>query len=286
VRPSLQRPRWRSKKRCRGLTQEVGRPALIERKSLLWPDHEIWSTANLQQFKACFIDRPDTSKDKNFEQKFKAQLATENQDVTRLACELLFVYFLFPSSVNRPRKSGLIREVASWKNIEIDEKAPRFDCFDSGIADPGLVYNTGRPYELTYLARFAIAVAERPVAERTPLLQDHVRTRQMLDDLAETHREEFGRPPQLRHILLYLLFPDDYECIASEGHKARLCEAFSEIIDGNAPEDIDDHLKAIRLKLQQFLPDDKLDFLLAVSARVLVYRRRGRGDKPASSPSH
>lgn len=77
-----------------------------------------------------------------------------------------------------------------------------------------------------------------------------------------------------------------HERIASEGHKARLCEAFSEIIDGNAPEDIDDHLKAIRLKLQQFLPDDKLDFLLAVSARVLVYRRRGRGDKPASSPSH
>jgi 5-methylcytosine-specific restriction protein B len=99
-----------------------------------------------------------------------------------------------------------------------------------------------------------------PVAERAALLQDHVRTRKILDDLADTHREEFNRPPQLRHILLYLLFPDDYERIASEGHKARICDAFSEIVDGDGPEDIDDHLKAIRSKLQGFLPDVDLDF--------------------------
>jgi 5-methylcytosine-specific restriction protein B len=90
---------------------------LIGGKSLLWQGREIWSVANLGLFKACFIDRPDAAKDKNFEQKFKAQLASENDDVTRLACELLFVYFLYPSSVGRPRKGGLIREVATWKGI-------------------------------------------------------------------------------------------------------------------------------------------------------------------------
>ena len=132
--------------------------------------------------------------------------------------------------------------------------------FDSGIGDPGLVYNTGRPNELTYLARFAIAISELPEAERPNVLHDHLRTRKVLDDLAEGHREEFGRPPQLRHILLYLLFPDDYERIASEGHKGRIREAFSDIIDGEPPENTDDYLKTIRLKLQQLLPDDDLDF--------------------------
>jgi 5-methylcytosine-specific restriction protein B len=233
---------------------------LIGGKSLLWEDRQIWSTANLLQFKSCFIDRPDTSKDKNFEQKFQAQLGAEGEDVTRLACELLFVYFLFPSSVGRPRKTGLIREVAGWKKIEIDETASRFSCFDTGIGDPGLVYNTGRPYELTYLTRFAIAVVEKPAAERAALLQNHLLTRKMLDDLADSHREEFGRPPQTRHILLYLLFPDYYERIASEGHKARICEAFSEIIDGQVPDDTDDRLKAIRSKLHEFLPKADLDF--------------------------
>ena len=64
------------------------------------------------------------AKDKNFEQKFKAQLAPENEDVTRLACELLFVYFLYPTSVRRPRKTGLIHDVASWKAVR-STRGPR-----------------------------------------------------------------------------------------------------------------------------------------------------------------
>ena len=55
---------------------------LMQGKSLLWPDSDIWLTANLQRFKACFIDRPDTSRDKDFETKFKEQLATDPEDVT------------------------------------------------------------------------------------------------------------------------------------------------------------------------------------------------------------
>lgn len=241
-------------------TREWRDDCLISGKSLLWKDHDVWSQANLQRFKACFIDKPDTAKDKNFETKFKAQLSAESDDVTRLACELLFVYFLYPSSVGRARKSGLIREVASWKGIAIDEKSPRFDCLQHGIGNPGLVYNTSRPNELTYLARFAIEVTNRPAAERTTLLNDHLRTRELLDKLAEEHREEFDRPPQLRHVLLYLIFPDDYERIASEGHKARICEAFGEIVDGDRPKDRDDYLKAIRQKLKEYLPDRELDF--------------------------
>jgi 5-methylcytosine-specific restriction enzyme B len=110
------------------------------------------------------------------------------------------------------------------------------------------------------LAWFAIAVTDKPEAERVELLHDHLRTRAILDDLAETHRDEFGRPPQLRHILLYLLFPDDYERIASEGHKARIVEAFNEIIEGETPDDVDDQLKTIRQRLTEFLPDQDLDF--------------------------
>ena len=233
---------------------------LIQGKSLLWPDHNIWITANLQKFKACFIDRPDTSKNKDFETKFEEQLATETEDVTRLACELLFAYFLFPTSVGASRKKELIQTVASWKNITIEENDSDFLCFNSGIGDPGLVYNTGRPNELTYLARFAIAVAELPAEKRETLLHDHLQLRELLDELAEAHRENFERPPQLRHIILYLLFPDEYERIASEGHKGRICEAFGEVIDGTAPDGIDDQLRSIRRKLEGLLPGRSLDF--------------------------
>jgi 5-methylcytosine-specific restriction protein B len=236
---------------------------LVQGLSLLWPERQVWSGQNLKRFKACFIDRPDTSKDKGFEEKFQAQLSPEDDDVTRLACELLFVYFLFPTSVGASRKEELIRNVAGWKGIEIPEGAPQFRCFATGIGDPGLVFNTGRPNELTYLARFAIALSEKSAEERASLLAEHKRARELLDELAEDHREEFNRPPQLRHIILYLLFPDDYERIASEGHKARIAEAFSELLDKDEPDDVDDRLKAIRDKLQQYLPAQDLDFYWA-----------------------
>lgn len=233
---------------------------LIAGRSLLWPERDVWSLANLERFKACFIDRRDTSQDKNFEQKFREQLGTEGEDVTRLACELLLIYFLFPSSVRRARKIGLIREVAKWKNIEIDENAPAFRGFLSGIGNPGLAYNTGRPNELTYLARVALAVVGRLEAERSVVLADHTRLRAILDDLAESHREEFSRPPQLRHVILCLLFPDHYEPIVSEGHKSRIREAFSKVLDGDGPEDTDDYLKAVRDRLESLLPGKELDF--------------------------
>ena len=88
---------------------------LVQGESLLWPQIQVWTAQNLQRFKTCFIDRPDSSRDRGFEDKFQAQLASETDDVTRLACELLFVYFLFPTSVGAFRKEELIRKVAGWE---------------------------------------------------------------------------------------------------------------------------------------------------------------------------
>jgi 5-methylcytosine-specific restriction enzyme B len=35
---------------------------LIAGKSIFWLGRDIWSSSNLNRFKTCFIDRPDTSK--------------------------------------------------------------------------------------------------------------------------------------------------------------------------------------------------------------------------------
>ena len=51
----------------------------------------------------------------------------------------------------------------------------------------------------------------------------------------------------------------------TNGSRARVTkrvsvEAFSEIIEGETPDDVDDQLKAIRQRLTEFLPDHDLDF--------------------------
>ncbi|WP_082476345.1 McrB family protein [Methylobacterium sp. Leaf99] len=242
------------------IAKEWKSECLAGNKSLIWPNENVWTIETLNGFKTFFIDLPDYSSEKNFTQKFKEQLAKAGEDVTRLACDLLLVYFLFPTSVSRARKLAVIREVASWKNIAIDDSSSAFRGFWSGVGDPGLVYNTGRPNELTYLTRAAIEIIGRDPAERAALLEDHVAVREILEKLAEQHREEFGRPPQLKHIILYLLFPDHYERIASEGHKGRIAAAFDGLIEGEKPSHVDDCLKAIRGRLESYLPKRKLDF--------------------------
>ena len=122
---------------------------LIRGKSLLWPETDLWTAANLGEFKRLFIDKPDPASDKSFETKFKEQLAPGEADATRLACELLLIYFLFPDSVRRATNVGLIFRVASWKGIALDENLPGFACLDDGIGNPGQTYNTSRPNELT-----------------------------------------------------------------------------------------------------------------------------------------
>jgi 5-methylcytosine-specific restriction protein B len=152
-----------------------------------------------------------------------------------------------------------MHEVAGWKGIALDTNDRHFAAFKHGVGDPGLVYNTGRPMELIFLGRFAIAVAQRLPEQRRALLSDHRQTRELLDNLVDEHREQFGRPPQLRHVLLYVLFPDEYERITSEGHKARISEAFSELLD-QQPDDVDDSLRAIRIQLERLIPNTDLDF--------------------------
>jgi 5-methylcytosine-specific restriction protein B len=228
---------------------------LIGEKSLLWADESIWTHETLNGLKNCFIDNPDESDD-SFEVKFKRQLADEDDNVTKLACELVLVYFLFPSSVSGKRKRELIEEIASWKDLEIPNILNVLAPLDHGIGHPGLRYNTKRPFEIAFLAEVGLKLLAISVSDRTELLNDDARFRQLLDDVAGDSTK------QGRDILLHLLFPEKYERIASRNHKRLIAESFSEILDDqdNLPEDVDDRIFAVRQKLGEFLPGRTLDF--------------------------
>lgn len=226
---------------------------LVEGDSLLWPGHKVWSKQSFEDFKKHFIDAQDNSKD-SFEQKFERQLDPALENTTRLACEILLVYFLFTSGVGEERKKGLITEVASWKDLQVDFDRLPPDCLRHGIGNPGIAYNTRRPSELEFIAKLAILLESKPLEERIETLSNDIKFRHILDAMCEETRF------QSRDIILHLLFPDKYERIASSGHKRLIGDAFKEILDSAAPEDLDDRLFSIRQKLETLLPDSELDF--------------------------
>lgn len=231
------------------------RQCLIEQSSILWDGESIWNTENLESFRTCFIDNPDVSSD-SFMIKFRKQLSTESVRVTKLACELLFVYYIFPSNISGKSKVQAISDVASWKNLSLNINHPAMQALlkSRGIGGAGTAYNTCRPFELAYLAECVLDLLHRPKGEREQLLNHRDEFQQILD-----HRQ--GRSNfQTRHMLLHLLFPNNYERICSTGAKLNIYKAFSEHLKIELPSDIDMGLSVIREKLEIYYPDESIDF--------------------------
>lgn len=228
--------------------------SLINGTSLLWPSEQIWTTANLNAFKACFIENVDESSE-IFENKLQGQLKGQKPEVVQLACELVYLYLLFPSTITFRRKKELLNTIASFAGLTLDDQNEALIALEHGIGGPGIAYNTRRYYEIRYIAMFADAVLQKPENDRIMILSDHFKVRNMLDTIKEDTN------PLSRHIILHLLYPDQYERMASAGHKQQIVEAFLEILDEDSvPEDIDDRILAIRTKLEDILGEKDLDF--------------------------
>jgi len=228
--------------------------SLIEGTSLLWPSEQLWNTSNLNAFKACFIENVDDSSE-IFETKLQGQLKGQKREVVQLACELVYLYLLFPSTITFRRKKELLKTIASFADITLDDQNGALIALEHGIGGPGIAYNTRRYYEIRYLAMFADKVLQLPEDGRASIISDHLKVRDMLDALKEDTK------PLSRHIILHLLYPDQYERIASAGHKQQIVEAFLDILDEDSvPEDIDDRILAIRTKLGVILEEKDLDF--------------------------
>ena len=228
---------------------------LLGSGSLLWEGEMVWTKDALDAFKLCVVDRPDASGD-SFEEKFKRQLADADTNVTKLAVELVLIYFLFPSSVSGARKRELIKEIISWKGIEFSKTAEEvMKPLDTGIGGTGLAYNMRRPVEIAFLAESARRLVELSIEERRGVLEDHIRLRSLL------HEVEGEATRQGRDILLHLLFPDRYERIASRTQKRLIVDTFADVLqDTHMVEDIDidDQIYAIRQRLEELLPGKEL----------------------------
>jgi 5-methylcytosine-specific restriction enzyme B len=225
---------------------------LLHDGSLLFDGASVWRSDSLASIHKAFVATPDVS-DRSFISKFKDQIGTGSQEVVRLAAELLCVYFLFPSNVGGVRKREVVNEVLAWGGDHLSETHIVSSAFTHGIGSGGQGYNTRRPFEIAFLIEFAIAWKKLPAEQQTQAAADPWRFEEIVD------RVEEAQSRQLRHMLLHLMFPDQFERIASGTHKRRIVTAFSGLIT-EENQDEDRQILAIRRELEKLLPNRKLDF--------------------------
>ncbi|BAO82893.1 GTPase subunit of restriction endonuclease [Serpentinimonas maccroryi] len=225
---------------------------LLRDGSLLFDDASVWRPDVLERIHKAFVATPDEG-DRSFIVKFKDQIGQAGPEVIRLAAEILCVYFLFPSSVGGARKRQVVNEVLGWAGDSLRESHLVFGAFSNGIGSGGQGYNTRRPFEIAFLIDLVIAWKKLPADRQALVAADPWLFQEIVDSIEDAESK------QLRHMLLYLLFPDHFERIASGNHKRRVIKAFSGLVDSE-PEDEDRAILAIRRELEKLLPNQQLDF--------------------------
>jgi len=216
---------------------------LLEGRSV-FSGEALWSAENVQQLDMLFVENPLEGK-RSFYDKLHDQLADASPAIPKLAAEMLWVLFLFPSSVmSGAKKRDGVLKVWAWSGESLAAEHLLLGApLDRGIGHPGAAFNTHRPKELEFLVRFAGAWFALALDERQRLLSDPWTLGTWVSNV------QGGDRRLLRHILLYLLSPDSYERIASKRHKGMIVDAFAGELGASQEPSGLDHLTSTDWKL-------------------------------------
>ncbi len=176
----------------------------------------LWSRHVLAEVDAHFNGRPDASKDR-FQTKLQRQFHDASPMACQLVAEMLWAMNLFPSNIGPVSKRDAIRDAWSWSGETLSDDHELLDrelLKGLGSAGPGFLAH--RPREVRFLINAMIAFKALSDADRQALLQDAWRFAEWLDAVPDEGYR------QLKHILPFLIFPEQFERIASPGDIRRI----------------------------------------------------------------
>ena len=225
----------------------------------------LWTASNLAVLDKEFIQNPLLGEE-NFVEKLKRQLDSSLGPVKQLAAELLWLLLLFPSKIGGARKRKTVMEVWSWSGEHLNAADPRLMLLDYGVGATGQAYSSLRYRELAFAIRLTQRWKEMPETLRLRSIDDPWTFGNWVDGIPDAENRQF------RHILLFLLFPDYYERIASRRQKKEIVATFEALPgfseqkaavleDMDSPQvALDKRLLSIRQILEQRFPGKEIDF--------------------------
>ena len=228
----------------------------------LFSEESLWTRGNFEQLRIHFVQNPDEGSG-NFYEKLAQQLEHAPPEAKRLWAEMTWVLFLIVyRGVLKPEtKRAQIRQVWEWSGSKLpDNHWALGDVLAKGVTNPGQAYNTYRWREGRFFITTMLSWFSHSSEDRKSLLTDPWDFAEWLD------AQEYCQGRQFRHAFLYLLFPDEFEAIMSQGHKEKIVNAFSKqwnqdlLTNEKDSIALDQALLKIRGRLKTEYPDTKVDF--------------------------
>ena len=197
-------------------------------------EKSLWTSENVGHLVRYYVENLDYGEGGFFE-KLESQLARAPASAKQLAAEMFWVMYLFcsPGSMQPGTKRRQIRQVWEWSGEPLPDAPFELDeALQDGVGNPGTAFNTHRWRELLFfiLAMKAWTALSKP--QREALLADPWNLAEWLKEQDET------RTRQLRHMLLYLLFPDHFEPYATVSQKRIIVREFTKKF-GEDPNQVD-----------------------------------------------
>lgn len=187
----------------------------------LFSDANVWNIENIHELVEFFVNSPNEGS-LDFIEKLNNQLAATRAGTKKLAAEILYVLFLCPSNTYAARKREVVRTVWNWSGEFLDEVHPLLsDAVLDGVGSGGTGFNTNRWREFRFAILFLEELFKLDQQTRSEMLEDGWKFAEWLEKISECDSRQF------RHMLLFLLFPDQFERIFGGTDRTEIVSAFS-----------------------------------------------------------
>lgn len=194
--------------------------SLINGKSI-FTGEEIWNIENLDYLDKYFVHNLNWGEG-NFIQKLEAQLEPTPNATKKLCAEMIWLMLLSPSNIGPAKKREIVNTIMSWGGGGIEPSHPLFtDEVLAGVGSAGMGFNNFRWKELVYFIRLLQEFYSFSDDRKRQLLNDGEEFSKWLEGIEENETRQF------RHMLLFLLFPDDHDRIFAAGDRVKVASAFS-----------------------------------------------------------
>ncbi|MEX3901220.1 McrB family protein [Paraburkholderia sp. BR10954] len=231
--------------------------ALLENGSVL-TSKAIWTSSALDLLDEYFVRRPDLG-DSKFLVKLKHQLEPVEGAAKQLVAEMMWLMYLCPSSLTIAHKRKTVQTIWSWSG-EPSPTESRWldDDVLAGVGSAGPGFNQNQWRELVFLINFLRRFRELSADDQLALMDDGWRFDEWLRQVPDWEARQF------RHMLLFLLFPDDFERIFGQNDRKTIVRHYTkrerrEVNRMDAVQ-LDRELQAIRKRLEVERGTTQLDY--------------------------
>jgi 5-methylcytosine-specific restriction enzyme B len=219
---------------------------------------QLWTSSSLEMLDQYFVRKPDLG-DGKFIEKLNHQLAPVTSAAKQLVAEMMWLLYLCPSSLTAVHKRKTVQSIWAW-SAESSPTDSRWldDDVLAGVGSAGPGFNQNQWRELVFLINFVRHFRELSADDQRALMDDGWRFDEWLRQVPDWEARQF------RHMLLFLLFPDDFERIFGQNDRRTIVRHFSkrerrEVNRMDAVQ-LDRELQAIRKRLEVERGTTQLDY--------------------------